>query len=520
MSLASFRTPPACSRTAFAALFVLLNSLLFIWPLLRYAARHNDGHINILITLILTQAGLSFLLLALFALLSRRAAKLAAALLLIGNAIALYFINTYGVLIDRAMMGNVLSTDWAESSELLHPMLGFYVLVLGLLPAALLWRLRLRSGGRLHLAASAGTVLLALLAWLYAASGSWLWLDQHAKRLGGLVLPWSYLVNTVRYASHEAGQQTVQRLLPDAALPPPLAEKEVVVLVIGEAARAANIAHYGYERDTNPYTRDTTLLALPGARSCATYTTASLACMLSHKGDAASLPVSDEPLPSYLSRQGVDVIWRGNNSGEPRIAVNTYEQRGDIAQDCPECDGHDADLLHGLAKRIQASTSERVFVVLHLAGSHGPAYHRKHPPAFTAFTPVCRSVQPSECSSESLINAYDNTLVYTDYVLGSLIGMLSSLPYPATLLYAADHGESLGEHGWYLHGAPNALAPDVQRDIPFYLWLSDSHPRLRLPTQAPDDLSHNHVFHSVLGAFGMQSPIYQPEHNLFREKTP
>lgn len=165
------------------------------------------------------------MLLAPFALLSRRAAKLAAALLLIGNAIALYFINTYGVLIDRAMMGNVLSTDWAESSELLHPMLGFYVLVLGLLPAALLWRLRLRSGGRLHLAASASAVLLALLAWLYAASGSWLWLDQHAKRLGGLVLPWSYLVNTVRYASHEAGQQTVQRLLPDAALPPPWQKK-------------------------------------------------------------------------------------------------------------------------------------------------------------------------------------------------------------------------------------------------------------------------------------------------------
>ncbi|KCB41936.1 arylsulfatase [Bordetella hinzii 5132] len=508
----------SCTPAAFAGLFALLNALLFQWPLLRYAGSHGPGGIVFLLAAV--QAVLAFLLMALLVLISRRLAKLAAALLLLGNAAALYFMNTYGVLLDRAMMGNVFATDLAESRELLHPALALYLIGLGLAPAALLWRCRIRPGGRRRLAAGACAALLALTAGLYAASSTWLWLDQHAKRLGGLALPWSYLANSLRHLSHQAQASTVQRLLPDAAWPEAMAEKEVVVLVIGEAARAANIAHYGYARDTNPYTRDSSLIALPGARACATYTTAALTCLLSHLGNAAGLPVNHEPLPSYLSRHGADVIWRSNNNGEPRLAINDYQKRAQAAAGCADCTGHDEDLLHGLAERIQSSSAARVFAVLHLAGSHGPAYHGKYPAAFERHTPVCRSVQPQACTPEALRNAYDNSLIYTDYVLARLIRTLDTLPYPVALIYVADHGESLGEYGLYLHGTPNALAPDVQRDIPFYLWLSDAHPRLRPPPRAPSGLSHGHVFHSTLGAFGMASPVYQPALDLFAGQAP
>jgi lipid A ethanolaminephosphotransferase len=229
----------------------------------------------------------------------------------------------------------------------------------------------------------------------------------------------------------------------------------------------------------------------------------------------------NESLPSYLQRHGVDTVWRTRNWGEPPIKVNTYDRKKDLVKLCtgPNCN-YDEALLAGLAERIAQSTSERIFVVLHQHGSHGPDYFNRYPPDGEQFSPVCASVQLQDCTYETIVNAYDNSVLYTDRLLASVIDTLRAVPNAAAaMLYVSDHGESLGEYGLYLHGTPYTLAPDVQKDIPYIVWMSDAFRRRKTlaADQALAQAKHAQmtVFHSVMGAFDMRSPVYNPQLDIF-----
>ena len=465
--------------------------------------------------------------LALLSLASLRLMKLVAILSLLINAFAFYFVSTYGTLIDINVVRSVFATDAKTTTDLWHPKLLGFVVALGVIPSLVVARLRLRRSARWRQLALLGATTLAFFAYAFGASYQWLWFDRHMTVLGSLSLPWSYVINTGRYFSQEAALNREQVLLPDGRFlaDPPPGMRQVVVLVIGESARAANHAQYGYGRETNPYTRDLGLVVLPGARSCATYTLAGLACMLTHEGAEAPVSTNWEPLGSYLQRAGVEVIWRTNSSGEPPEKVAQYVDMDTLRATCttPGCKERNSEdaLVDGLAERIAASDAERVFVVLHQGnGSHGPAYYDQYPPAFARFQPVCDTVQIQQCSHEELVNAYDNTIVYTDYLLARVIGALQGLKdTESVMLYASDHGESLGEGGLFLHGMPNAVAPDVQRDIPIFVWMSPEFAEARALT--PSGLASGgrfgigSIFHSSLGAFGLSSPVYKPEMDVF-----
>ncbi len=334
-----------------------------------------------------------------------------------------------------------------------------------------------------------------------------------------MIMPSSYVINTGRYLAPRLMASDLPAPLPPATFSSD--EKTVVILVIGEAARAKNFQLYGYDRPTNPLLSKANVVALKNARACATYTTAAVRCILSNVD--SSLPFSKlyEPLPSYLQRNGVDVIWRTRNWGEPPLKVQTYQRAGDLSADCAgaRC-AYDEILLSGLEQRIEASSSQRVFVVLHQSGSHGPAYYEKYPAEFEYFKPVCKSVELGKCSHDELVNAYDNTILYEDYFLFRAIGVLEQLQNTAALLiFVSDHGESLGEYGMYLHGVPYSIAPDVQKDIPFIVWMSDEFIRRkgvqigRLESQGMH--SQRDIFHTVMGAFSMRSNAYMDEYDIF-----
>ena len=520
----------SCGYPVFVAAFVVANLVLFGWPLYSFAASttHVGSWAGMANLLVLTglQAVLMVITLTAVSLLSLRGMKAVCVALLIGNAVALYFINTYSVLLDKTMIGNVFDTDRQEALDLFHPKLIAYLLLLGVLPAMVVIKTTIVGTSRpKRLLALVVTALLGCVL-VYASSSTWLWFDKEAKRLGGLMLPWSYIANTVRYFEDRASANRKQAPLPplhfSAGASP--AHKSIVVLAIGESARASNFSLYGYPRATNPELARLGVIVLPGARSCATYTTAAVRCMLSYMGSDTPSQVSQETLPNYLQRQGVDVIWRSNNWGEPPLDINLYQRLVDIRKACngPDCKDlkYDEALLHGLKQMLTESSSRRIFVVLHLAGSHGPTYSRKYPSAFGHFQPVCESVDLSECSQQSLVNAYDNTIVYTDHVLADTIKLLQAMPDSAsTMIYMSDHGESLGEHGFYLHGAPNSIAPDVQRAVPFLIWMSPAFSAAHA-VSAKDILAHrefgpDNIFHSVLGAFGGSSAVYKPELDLF-----
>ena len=520
----------SCGYPAFIAAFTLANLVLFGWPLYSFAASatHAASWPGMLDLLVLTgvQVVLTVVSLTLVSMLSLRAMKAACIALLIGNALALYFINTYNVLLDKTMIGNVFDTDRQEAFELFHPKLIAYVLLLGVLPGWLVVKATIVGSGRLKRARLLAITGVLGCAMVYAGSSTWMWLDQQAKHLGGLMLPWSYLANAARTIQDRADANRRQEPLPPlrfvAAAHPE--RKTIVVLVIGESARARNFSLYGYGKETNPELAKANVIALPSARACATYTTAAIRCMLSYRGSDTPARVSEEILPSYLQREGVEVLWRSNNWGEPPLKVGLYQRADDIRKTCTgtACEGldHDEVLLYRLQDMLTNAKSRRIFVVLHTAGSHGPTYYRKVPAEFARFQPVCRSVDLSQCSQASLVNAYDNTILYTDHFLADTIKRLQAVPdSDSTMIYMSDHGESLGEHGFYLHGAPNSVAPDDQRVVPFLVWMSPSFSETRAVT-AKDILARrpfgsDNIFHSVLGAFGGRSAVYKPQLDLF-----
>jgi lipid A ethanolaminephosphotransferase len=514
-------TPTAITFIAVAA---VLNALLYHLPLFSFAAGNlqlasftGDLTLATLLVVLLAETVVVFTLLALI---SDRLLKPLCMLIAIGNAVAVYFVATYHVVLDETMMGNVLNTDFAESSEYLHPTLIVYVLALGVLPCWILARVRIRRTPRSQLAGLALACLFVTVIWCLLAARSWLWFDENSRRVGGMIMPWSYLINTGRYL--------VPGLASDAQVPLPPAtfsssEKTVVVLVIGEAARARNFQLYGYNRPTDPLLSKAGVVALKNATACATYTTAAVRCMLSNVDGGSPFSKRYEPLPSYLQRNGVDVIWRTRNWGEPPLKVQTYQKASDLAADCAgaHC-AYDEVLLSGLGQRIAAASSPRVFVVLHQSGSHGPAYYTKYPGEFEYFKPVCRSVELGKCTHDELVNAYDNTILYEDYFLSRVIDVLKQLHNTtALLIYVSDHGESLGEYGMYLHGIPYAIAPDVQKDIPLIIWMSDDFIRRKSvqPGRLEAQRAHSQrdIFHTVMGAFSVHSAAYMAEYDIFSE---
>ena len=512
--------------TAFILAVALANAILYHRPLYRFAVANLDlssmGGVVTAVTTFFLVTFFTALILCVLSLVSQRLVKPFCVIGAFCNALALYFVETYAVVLDKSMMGNVFNTNFAESLSFFHPRLLMYFLLFGALPAGLLSRVQIHRTPMRRRVMLLIMILVIGMGWIYAVSFTWLWFDENSRKLGGLTLPWSYIIGASRnYVDHFSASRE-QTLLPAATFSSN--EKTIVVLVIGESARAQNFSLYGYPRPTNPTLAKSDVVALAHTRACATYTTASLACILSPMDEGWSLS-SHEPLPSYLQRSGIDVIWRTNNWGEPPLKVQTYERAEDIAGACQgnSC-RYDEVLLQGLEQRIRSSTRQKIFVVLHQHGSHGPSYYTEYPPQFEVFKPVCKSVELHQCTHDELVNAYDNTIVYTDHVLYRTIGMLKSFPQTATMLmYISDHGESLGEYGLYLHGTPDSLAPDVQKDVPFVIWMSEAFKQKKgvQLSQLAEQPSHSHanVFHSVMGAFDMRSEIYQRQLDIFSGNT-
>lgn len=471
-------------------------------------------------------AFLLVVVLTLLSFISLHLVRLVAIAFLLVNATAYYFTSVYSIAIDDNAIRSVFATDRAEAAELFSFRLLAYVTLLGVLPSLVIARTNVKSVGRRKRLAYLGATTSGAGLVLGSVSGSWFWFDRHMNELGGRALPWSYVLNSALVARAELERPPERDLLPDPAMPPlGPGRKAVAVLVLGESARASASSFYGYARDTTPYTRGLGLVALPDARACETYTIASLICILSHEGAGAGVSTSTELLPDYLYRNGVEVIWRTNGTGEPRITASAVEGRLEVRAacatgGCPDF-AYEDWLTWGWAERIARSESDRMLIVIHQGnGSHGPAYASKYPPEFGRFAPVCTTVVLADCLAEELVNAYDNTIVYTDYLLSRIVNELAGLPdVESVMFYVSDHGESLGEEGVYLHGAPRSTAPEVQLEIPLLIWTSPAfRERHELDEPAVTGLArpgHDNIFHSVLGALSIQSPIYKPEFDIF-----
>ncbi len=515
---------------AFILIFSTLWVVFFHFPLLGFIranlALDSLSAALFFVSLVVFLFALTAFIPLLLSLISFKITKAYFALFSLTNALAVYFIATYGVFLDKTMMGNLFNTNPAEAGEFLSLKMALWIVALGVAPACFALLLNesprkanaakpprkanaTKSPRKALLKFSAFTlVVLLILAGLNFKN--LLWFDKHAKQLGALIMPWSYTINSGRFLASEFSKNKKEIPLPDARIADD--KKAALVLVIGESARAKNFSLYGYGRETNPLLSKVPNLRRFYAKSSTTYTSASVKNMLSHK-DSGTLY---EILPNYLNRAGVSVLWRESNWGAPPIRIPSenianYAKLASLY--AKSNDGFESAMVAGLGEAIKAAQSPKVLIILHTSTSHGPTYFKKYPPEFERFTPVCKSVEPKGCSQGEIVNAYDNTILYTDFLLHAIITQLSALQgIDSAMIYASDHGESLGENGVFMHGIPMAFAPKEQFEIPFIVWSSNPSAIKNLA-----EASHFHIFHSALAFLGVESEVFDGEMSLFNK---
>jgi lipid A ethanolaminephosphotransferase len=439
-----------------------------------------------------------------------------------------YFMHTYGVVIHMRMIQNIVETDPAEVRDLLSPMLVGYLMVLGLLPTLALLRVRVRfDTSRRELVnklKSVGMALLAAVALLGSMRSDYIAFFRNHKEVRQMANPLNVVYAGIRYAASQKSVAEIQPLGLDAAITAvgKIQQKPtLLVLVIGETARADHFGINGYARQTTPRLARENIVNFTQVSSCGTETAVSVPCMLSNLGrgrysDAKAK--SQESLLDVVSHAGIKTWWRDNNSG-CKGACDRIEHESLKHMEVPElCNGRecfDEALLHDLDAKL-AETSGDMLLVLHQKGSHGPDYHDRYPASMQFYAPVCTSSDLQQCDPQAVVNAYDNTIRYTDHFLGKTIDWLRSRSdrFQTALLYVSDHGESLGENGLYLHGMPYLIAPETQKHVPMIMWLSDAYRQDNaidaacLNKTGAQPQSHDNLFHTVLGMLNVESSTY------------
>jgi lipid A ethanolaminephosphotransferase len=470
----------------------------------------------------------------------RPVAKPILAFFFFATPILTYFMATHGVMIDGTMIRNAIETDSAEAGELITPRMLAYLAALALPPLAWLSRIRIEKRSLRASLASLGLVLAAtfvgiggIAALHYQDYASFL---RNHRGLRYRLAPFNLVASVFKYSKESLRTPRELRALGTDAhretTPAGATRSKLVVIVVGETARAANFSLGGYRRETNPELSKRDVVFFSDVKSCSTSTAKSLPCMFSNLGSAKfDQPTarSQENLLDVLEHAGVSVLWRENNSGCKGICERVETEvltRAATPGLCNDEECFDEILLDGLQARIDRTKGDMV-VVLHQKGSHGPGYHLRYPSRFKVFAPTCETSSLEQCSAEEIANAYDNTILYTDYFLSQTIDLLqrNAATRDTAMLYVSDHGESLGENGVYLHGIPPMFAPDTQTHVPMIAWLSPGFERSgaidreQLARSRGSEMSHDNLFHSVLGLLDVQTIEYRAGLDIFHAAT-
>lgn len=445
-------------------------------------------------------------------------------IVLIITAIVSYFTNSYGTIFDENMIANSVETNLAEATDLFSLSLLLYVAVFGFLPSYWVYKVSIIPHRFLREVYRRIKFLLGLVVIFIAITlmffKSYTEFSKEHRYLRLYTNPTYPLYATGQYIhSLFEGQNTPFKIVgKDAKINRHSNNKKLVIMVAGETARADRFSVNGYQKNTNPLLSKEAIVSFSQMHSCGTDTATSLPCMFSLLGRTDYSYAQGKNMSNVLdvlNYAGVEVLWRDNNSSSKTVADRvTYQdfKSSDINPICDiEC--RDIGMLDGLQKYITQHSNQDILIVLHMMGSHGPAYYKRYPQEFEEFTPTCKVNQLGKCSDQQINNAYDNTIVYADYFLSKTIEFLKqNQTHQSALFYMSDHGESLGENGLYLHGMPYFVAPKEQTHVASLAWFDAEFlrgiDRKKLKQKATQPLNHDGLFHTLLGLFDVDSQVY------------
>lgn len=445
-------------------------------------------------------------------------------------AAASWFMDGFGTIIDVDMIRNAAQTTSSEAGHLITPAFLLHMTVFGILPASLVCWVRVehrrffaKVGWNL-----AAIVPLLLLAFACGISGarSIASVTRLHRDLIMTLNPFVPLGSAVKFVlmSEADKDVVVQPLGTDAHVAGPTrsGKPRVLVIVTGETARAESFSLGGYDRETNPELKMRDITYFSDTSSCGTATAVSVPCMFSNlkrSGYSHRAGLANENLLDVFGHAGVKTEWWDNNTGSKQVADRTTTRSFSDANDPRYCKDHECldDVMVSELEGWLSNVKHDSVLVLHQLGSHGPAYYLRHTPQFARFQPECQTGEIGTCERQSVVNTYDNTILYTDHILASLIDLLKAHEgtLDPSMIYMSDHGESLGENGLYLHGAPYFIAPSQQTHVPFVLWQGAEMKSLVddscLSTRAHKEASHDNLFHTALGLMAIETSVYTPE---------
>ena len=451
--------------------------------------------------------------------------------LLLVSASVSFSINNYGIVFDHNMIANTFESDLSELQDLASIKLIIYLFIFGLLPSIFVWKVKLKKisfksqlWNRLR-ALLILTIVFIIIILTFSKHYSSFARENRDLRL--YITPTYSLYSSIKFINSkiETSTESFQEIGLDAKINKKSDKRRLVIFVIGETARRDHMSINGYELKTNPYLEKEKIISFTNMTSCGTDTAWSVPCMFSlldrsnysHKKGKNMSNVLD-----LISHAGANVIWLENNSSSKsvadRIIFKDYRTSKLNPKCNPEC--RDEGMLINLQDYIDEQNKKDTLIVLHTMGSHGPAYYKRYPEEFEVFKPVCKTNQLNECTNKEINNAYDNTILYTDYFLSKVIELLkrNSKESDTAMYYVSDHGESLGEGGLYLHGMPYFMAPDEQIEVPAFMWFDDSFSSLLdiefIRKNAALPHSHDNLFHTLLGLMDVETELYQKDMDL------
>ena len=535
------RYRPAVSRLTYILLFALYIALALnvafyrqAWTLLPVNSVHNA---LVFFTMPLVAFSVMVICLALASFL--RLEKVLATLFILLSASAQYFILTFGVIIDRSMITNILDTTPAESYALMSGKMILTLLFTAALFVALAWWIKIkpatrkwREAGLRGASVLVSVVLIVMVAALFYKDYASLF--RNNKELVKSLNP-SNSITAINswYTHNKMDNLPLVRIGEDAKQKTSMQNgprKNLTILIVGETSRADDFSLGGYSRETNPRLAQDNVVYFPRTTSCGTATAVSVPCMFSNMPRAhynEQLAHHQEGLLDIAQRAGIQVQWNENDGGckgacdrVPHQNMNALNLPGQ----CIDGECYDEVLFHELANDIDKLNGDGL-IVLHTIGSHGPTYYNRYPKEFRKFTPTCDTNEIQSCTQEQLVNTYDNTVLYVDYIVDKAIKLLQSKQdkFTTSLVYLSDHGESLGENGIYLHGLPYSIAPDTQKHVPMLVWLSDDYQKrygvnydCLKKESTQNEYSQDNLFSTMLGILGVETTEYRAADDILK----
>ncbi|MDR1008250.1 MAG: phosphoethanolamine--lipid A transferase [Campylobacteraceae bacterium] len=458
-----------------------------------------------------------------------------ASFLMVISAAASYMMYSYGVYIDSDMIRNVFETNTREAVDLMTPSFVLWTFFLGVVPSIFLFLVKVKYRSlkdelkrRLFMIFLSLIIVIAITVLSYKEYASF---GRNNNQVRKLIIPVNYIYSVWKYFKIESlANRNFEKLDPEAQLIPHKdSALTVIIMIMGETARAQNFALSGYRKNTNPTLVKEDIIYFNDVTSCGTATAISVPCIFSNMNrksfDTTSAKFTENVL-DLAKELGYNVFWRDNNDGCKGVCdrVNNEVMIKTLSSNkyCDDKSCYDEVLLDGLEEYLR-DIKQDTFIVLHTMGSHGPSYYKRYPDKFRVFGPTCDTAQIQDCTKDEIVNTYDNTIVYTDYIISQTINILKKFSnYESGLLYVSDHGESLGEKNIYLHGLPYAIAPKEQTSVPMILWMSENmkkYDHIDYNCMKNDaktkSYSHDNLFHSILGLLKIKTKVYDKNLDMF-----